>query len=94
MGYKAGSYQHLKEDLIRTKEQVKEIEKQLQKRCPHNNITKDEYCNDDWDMHKTYTTTYKCDFCGKSVIYDEDDNLPKSPEFIKMEKLYNKKHGL
>ena len=55
-----------------------------QKICKHKNIKEDSYCDDNYAIYKTYTTTYKCKDCGLySTSNIDDDNFKKLNELYK-----------
>lgn len=83
------TYKDIKNELDEAKAKIESLTLELQHRCPHRDIIFESYCNDDWAMQKIYTSSYKCNYCGKYVSYDPENNKPKSKDFILMEQKYN-----
>jgi hypothetical protein len=84
-------YMQIKEEIEYKRKDIEALTRVMQKLCPHKDIVKKSYCNDDWAQRKTYSTTYICTLCGLSAHYnDESTMVEPSPLYRRLEKLHFK----
>lgn len=81
-------YLQIKDELAEIEEHKNALIKTMRKLCPHKDIVRDSYCNDDWAQHKEYTAWYTCQICHETASFDEEKKETPSDLYKKLDKLY------